>query len=62
MYPAFQGVLAGFLQKETDTAVTENLKLHHAPRLCKIGLRDPEVANGVGISHVARFPPDKPGC
>lgn len=61
MYPAFQGFLAGLLQKETDAAVTETRKLHHSPRLRKIGLRYPEVMNGIGISHVARFPPDKPG-
>lgn len=61
MDPAFQSLLAGLLKQETDAAVAEPLKLHHALRLRKISLGDPQVANGIGISHAARFPPGKPG-
>lgn len=34
---------------------------HHAQRLRKISLGDAVVANGIGISHAARFPLGKPG-
>jgi hypothetical protein len=54
MDPAFQSLLAGLLKQETDAAVAEPRKLHHALRLRKISLGDPQVANGIGISHPLR--------
>jgi hypothetical protein len=47
------------LKPETDAAVAEARELHHALRLLKISLGDPEVAKGNRISDSAEFLLDK---
>jgi hypothetical protein len=49
--PAFQGLFTGLLQPEPDTAIAETGESQHALRLFKISLGDPQLAQGVRISH-----------
>ena len=59
--PAFQGLFAGLLQPEADAAIAETGESQHALRLFKISLGDPQLAQGVRISHSAESLLDRPG-
>ena len=59
--PAFEGLFAGLLQPEADTANAETGESQHALRLFKISLGDPQIAQGVRISHSAESLLDRPG-